>query len=209
MPNWCSNSIAFYQEDGGSDRLAKFYADINRTYGLLRGGKPKHAESPDWAGHFLKDHGVDVENLYTRGFLEYYEIEETHVRIDMETAWGPIPELYTEMAKVYDLKFVYCASEPGSEVYVNTDKEGRFFADRYMLDSFSVKDLEIDKKALSQYGEALKKIEDESQYFDSLEDLLEFFADFNFGATDFAGLKEKLGELDVKIYEYEGEENAA
>ena len=203
MPNWCSNALAFYQEDGGSDRMAQFYADISRTFGLMRGEKPKHSENPDWAGHFLKDHGVDVENMYTRGFVQHYEIDKTHVRIDIETAWGPIPELYDEMAKLYDLKYVYCAEEPGSEVYINTDSEGRFFVERYYLDSFSVNDLEIDQESLSKYGDALEKMEDESHYFDSLEDLLDFFKDFHFRVSTFAGLKKKLSKLDVNIYEFE------
>ena len=36
----------------------------------------------------------------------------------------------------YDNKidFVHCSEEPGFEIYVNTDTDGRFFSDQYHLD---------------------------------------------------------------------------
>ena len=75
MPNWCNNSIAFYQEDDGSDMLAAFFADVQKyqNYRDPETGKPS-----DWVGHWLNSSRVDTNILYCRGFFIDCEIMNRH-----------------------------------------------------------------------------------------------------------------------------------
>ena len=50
MPNWCSNSIAFYQEDGGNCLLEAFYTDIQKYQNYK---DPETGKLSDWVGHWL------------------------------------------------------------------------------------------------------------------------------------------------------------
>ena|GEM_PF-6433852 len=83
----------------------------------------------------------------------------------METAWGPLPEVWDLMAEKYNLSYVYCSEECGCAVYVNTDSEGRFFSDRYILDYFVVEftitnyDIDECKQKLDEINEIIRKLQ--------------------------------------------------
>ena len=84
MPNWCDNSIAFYQEGGGDTAvLAVFYADVQR---YMNYKDPKTGKHSSWIGHWLESKGIDTENLSVRCFFTDCELNEDHVRVDMESA---------------------------------------------------------------------------------------------------------------------------
>ena len=200
MPNWCNNSIAFYQEDGGNDRLPAFFADVQK---YTDHKDPETGESSNWVGHLLKANGIDTNSLYARGFFSCSEFCDNHVRVDMETAWAPLPEVYDLIAEKYNLRYVYIAEEPGCEVYVNTDTEGRFFSTRYLLNSFEIDDLELDRDILTEYGERLRELEDETLYFDSAKEVLETFGEFKFCVPDAEILNQRLGEFNLHVYEYD------
>jgi len=199
MPNWCSNSIAFYQEDGGNAMVEAFYADVQKYQDYKDPETGKHS---DWVGHWLQSNRINTENLYSRGFFSNCELNGNHVRVDMETAWAPLPEVWDLMADKYELVYVYISEESGCEVYVNTDSEGRFFTTRYMLNYFDVDDLELDAGTMAEYGERLRKIGSETTYYDSWDEVLDDFKEFGFKADDVDGLNERLTQFGVRVYEY-------
>jgi len=202
MPNWCSNSIAFYQEDGGTAMLEAFYSDIQKyqNYKDPETGKPS-----DWVGHWLESNRVDTKNLYTRGFFSNIELNADYVRVDMETAWAPLNEVWDLMADKYELAYVYIAEEPGCEVYVNTDYEGRFFTTRYMLHCFDVDDLGLDDETMAEYGERLREFEDETFYFESWDEVEREFEAFGFNTADLESLNNKLATFNIRVHEYSSE----
>ena len=202
MPNWCSNSIAFYQEDSGTAMLEAFYADIQKYQDYK---DPETGKVSDWVGHWLESNRINTDNMYTRGFFTNCELNTDHVRVDMETAWGPINEVWDLMADKYDLAYVYIADEPGFEVYVNTDGEGRFFATRYMMHYFEVDQLGLDTDTLAEFGERLREFEKETLYFDSWDDVAEEFEVFGFSFSDLDGLNKRLESFNIRVYEYSGE----
>ena len=202
MPNWCSNSIAFYQEDGGSAMLEAFYMDIQKYQDYT---DPETGKLSDWVGHWLQSNKVDTDDLYARGFFSNCELNPEHVLIHMETAWAPLPEVWDLMAEKYDLAYVYISEEPGCEVYVNTDGAGRFFSTRYMMNYFVVDDLCLDAGTMAEYGERLREFSGETHYFDSWEDVADAFEVFGFGAADLDELNERLAMLWLRVYEYSGE----
>ena len=185
MPNWCWNSVAFYQEDGGNAMVEAFYADIQK-YQDYR--DPETGKLSDWVGHWLQSNRVDTDNLYTRGFFTNCELNGNHVRVDMETAWSPLPEVWDLMAEKYELAYVYISEEPGNAVYVNTDSTGKFFSTRYMMHGFDVEDLGLDAGTMAEFGERLREIGGDTQYFDSWEVVAEAFEGFGFGAVELEGL---------------------
>lgn len=199
MPNWCGNSIAFYQEDGGSAMIGAFYADVQKYQDYK---DPETGQISDWVGHWLRSNRVDTDTLYTRGFFISCELYDDHVRVDMRTAWEPLPEVWDLMAGKYELAYVYIAEEPGCGVYINTDAAGRFFTSRYMLNCFDVDDMELDAGTMAEFGERLREIGGETSYFDSWEDVADTFEGFGFGAGDLEGLNERLSPFNIRVYEY-------
>jgi hypothetical protein len=120
----------------------------------------------------------------------------------METAWGPLPEIWDLMAEKYALEYVYISEECGCSVYVNTDSAGRFFATRYLLDYFDVDDLELDSAVLQEYGERLREFGAETRHYDSFDEVLHDFAAFGFAADDVDELNQHLEKFNIMVHEY-------
>jgi hypothetical protein len=123
----------------------------------------------------------------------------------METAWSPLPEVYEKFAEKYGLSFVYIAEECGCEIYVNTDVEGRFFTDRYILDYFEVEGLELDDETLAECGARLKALAENTHYYDAFEYVVKDFKDFGFVATDIESLNKHLERFNLTVHEYASE----
>jgi hypothetical protein len=123
----------------------------------------------------------------------------------METAWNPLPEVYEKFAEKYGLSFVYIADEPGCEIYVNTDIEGKFFTDRYILDYFEVEGLELDTETLTEYGEQLKALAENTHYYESFDDVMKDFKGFGFFATDIESLNKNLERFNITVHGYTAE----
>jgi len=202
MPNWCCNSIAFYREDGGNAILEAFYADIQKYKDYK---DPETGRTSDWIGHWLQSKRINTDNLYCRGFIVNCELNTDHVRVDMDTAWSPLPEVWDLMAEKYELAYVYIAEEPGCEIYVNTDYGGRFFSTRYMMNCFDIDHLGLDANTIVEYGERLREISGDTMYFDSFEDVSETFEDFGFKVDNVDSLNERLTIFGIKVYEYSSE----
>jgi hypothetical protein len=201
MPNWCSNVIAFYQEDGGNYLLAAFYADIQK----FNDYKNADGNSSEWIGHWLQSNKVDTEEMYSRGYFTDCELFDDHVRVYMETAWSPIPEVWDVMAGKYGLRYVYVAEECGCEVYVNTDIYGRFFTERYIINCFDVCDLELPADVEAEYGDRLKEVGEETGYFDSFGDVMDTFKVFGVRAKNIEELNEFLQRFKIRVHEYRAE----
>jgi hypothetical protein len=201
VPNWTSNSIAFYQEDGGKDLLEAFYTDIERYQNFADvNGSPSN-----WCGHYLIASKINPDDLSCRGFFTNCELHSNHVRIDMETAWSPLPEVYEKFAEKYGLSFVYIAEECGSEIYVNTDVDGKFFTDRYILDYFEIEGLELDEETLSDFGGRLKALAENTYYYETFEGVMVDFKGFGFIATDIESLNKHLERFNLTVHEYTAE----
>lgn len=122
MPNWCSTSVVLKGE-----RAAEFYKDLTKALEE----KPEKGADKNWIGHLFVYKGIDCSKINARSFVQYKELEDNYVRLDNEDAWGPKTEVYNKIAEMYNLTYVYIAEEPGCQVFINTDKSGDFFSDRY------------------------------------------------------------------------------
>jgi len=202
MPNWCNNSIAFYHADSRNDLLGGFFADAQKFQDYI---DPETGETSNWIGYWLKSREVDADNLYCRGFINYSELTPNHVHVYMDTAWSPLPEVWDILAEQYGLSYVYIAEECGCEVYVNTDTEGRFYSDRYILNYFDIDELYLDDETLTEYGERLRELSGETIYFESWSNVERTFKDFEFDVTSLKSLNEKLDKFNLHVYEFSAE----
>ena len=200
MPNWCGNSVAFYQKNQGTTMIEAFYADIQKYQHYK---DPETNDSSSWVGHWLESNRVDTKNLYARGYINNCELHSDHVRIDMETAWGPLTEVWDLMADKYDLAYVYISEEPGCEVYVNTDIVGMYFTTRYQLNYFEIENLDVDTRTLAAHDDLLQKICEETMYFDSWEEVVDIFKPLVFEFEDIDVLNRRLEVLGISVYQYD------
>ena len=79
-------------------------------------------------GQLVKALGKNPEEMECRGELTELVREGDTLRMTFETAWTPCYEVTQLMKAVYpSLRIFYKAEEPGCEVYLKNDAEGKYF----------------------------------------------------------------------------------
>lgn len=165
MPNWCANSIAIFDASktpNGARQLQNLYLAIAGVGAYVDTGKDEKKElkeiskdyyesdgagefSNGWMGQLLLETGIatrigDPLLSDSRGFLSSQPLWEEdpipHIRIEIETAWGPKENVLRTLVDKYDcLDFVYRAEECGIGIYINTDVDHIFFSEEYRVDA--------------------------------------------------------------------------
>lgn len=133
MANWASTS---YVIEGSKEDVSKVYKVIDD---FMQGRKKPLTEtaSDDWEGNVVKALGATDKQMkkYLRGFIEYYDFDGQVLRIDAEEAWGAT-DFYEVLSELMpDLTIYYIVEEPGCEVYATNDAEGKYFSDRFYVES--------------------------------------------------------------------------
>ena len=107
-----------------------------------------------WLGCLVTILGGNWKNIYCRGKIIDFSLDDGILSIETETAWGEMDEVRHFIEKVYPaLKIYYYEEECGCEIYQTNDSHGHFFSSRYIFDD--------------QDGEGM-------EYFDKPETLLAF-----------------------------------
>lgn len=162
MPNWCWNSTVFYGDSKkiyeiGSEVLSKFLQNTKE-------GKDTHLDTLLNALGCPQEILNDREKGYwVRAWIQNVALEEDGtLMINYESAWNPCYEVIDSILEEYQptIKQVTQAEECGNCVYINTDREGLYFKDKYYLD--------IEKEGRSN----------DLKYFETLEDAIKEFKDF-------------------------------
>ena len=83
--------------------------------------------------------GKNPEEVECRGVWTDLECVENTLRVTFETAWTPCYEVTQLMKTIFpSLRIYYKAEEPGCEVYLKNDAEGKYFpeteADGHLFD---------------------------------------------------------------------------
>lgn len=158
MPNWCYNETIFY----GDER--KIYEIGTKLLEVFE-------KSEDKQIHFsiLFDIlGCSNDNQPSvRAWINGVTLEDNGtLYINYESAWNPIIESLNEVLEKYQptLKQVTQCEECGNGIYINTDKEGLYFTDRYILD-------------ISIFGDDEERFND-FKYFVTLEGAIKEFKEF-------------------------------
>lgn len=135
MANWAYTN---YVIEGTKETLNKIYDAIQH---------PDTSEGDEgWEGGILKALGItwkesqpDGSGYYMRGFIQEDTISfneaENSLSFSAEEAWGA-----TDFHKVLeenfpDIKVFYVVEEENEDIYATNDKEGKYFPDRFYVDT--------------------------------------------------------------------------
>lgn len=186
MANWASTS---YVIEGSKEEVSKVYQVIDD---FMNGRKQPVSEtaSEGWEGNIVKTLGATDKQMkkYLRGFIQYYDFDGHVLRIDAEEAWGAT-DFYEVLAELMPNLIIYfCVEEPGCEIYATNDAEGKYFADRFYVES------SVDNNY-------------DYEYFTEKEDAMNYVAELmgrqNVTKEDLDKWNEEQEDYDVYIYLHE------
>jgi hypothetical protein len=120
MANIC---ITNYVIEGEKKELDALYETMKK---LQESGAS--VEYATGLGLLVEALGKDPNEVMCRGGWTELEREGDILRMTFETAWTPCYEVTQLMKAVYpSLRIFYKAEEPGCEVYLKNDAEGKYF----------------------------------------------------------------------------------
>ncbi len=193
MANVCSDKVVFFPNgDTAEDALSRLKEDLLICYPSIE----SHADTG--LDLLLEQLDIPTDGIYLRGDVIYMSIEDTHISVDLKTAWYPLYEAYRKIAEYYGLDFVLCAEEPGGHIFINTDVYGTYLDVRYRI----LLELEADA-AGTAYERMLKEESDAEIYFSQEADMLEWFAKYGISADSYDELESKLDADYVHIDLYD------
>ena len=112
MANICTTN---YVIEGEKNELDALYETMKKLQGQ------------DLA-QLVKALGKNPDEVMCRGEWSDLERQGDTLRVIFETAWTPCYEVTTLMKEAYpSLRIFYKAEEPGCEVYLKNDAEGKYF----------------------------------------------------------------------------------
>ena len=176
MPNWCTSRCGFFCADEHKNELARLYKNLSAV--LETPSEVKNGFELGWLGKVAIHHGLDWQEYSCRGTIEElgeFEPGDNFFTLDSETAWAPTVELWEAVIAQYEgVSFIYIAEEPGSDIFVNTDVEGRYFTDRYLIDIFGNGPIPESWYEGKEKPDCLEIRE----YFENFDDIADYCADF-------------------------------
>ena len=132
MPNWCYSS---YVIEGKKKELQSLYSKMNRLE-KRRKSLVENAFGKTWLGNLVTLLEADWNKVYCRGSWSDLEYDGEILRFNTETAWGPMGEVFRLIKKTYpSLHIYYSCEEDGNCVYCSNDVNGRYFHDRYKVET--------------------------------------------------------------------------
>lgn len=136
MANWCDTTIAFYSQD--KTQLEALHTAISNRI---------HEDC--WLGNICTYHGFSPADYSCRSQINYIgEISQDkdnywYFLVDQEDAWDPHTSVWEDVLDMYyrEVEFEYRSEEAGCGIFVNSDSEGYYFPERFIVDAY-VKDTE-------------------------------------------------------------------
>ena len=124
MPNICTT---YYVIEGRKNELDELYRIMKELQDMEQ-PLVKNGLGPTWLGCLVKALGKNPEDVLCRGIWIELEHQNDKLLMVFETAWTPCYEVTQLMKTVYpSLRIYYKAEEPGCEVYLKNDAEGKYF----------------------------------------------------------------------------------
>ena len=121
-----------------------------------------------WLGCLVAKLGGNWKDIYCRGQIIDFSLDDGVLSVTTETAWSQMTEVRDYIQKKYpSLEIFYYEEESGWGIYQTNDREKRFFPQRYILDDFEgdgpkyYNDTDSLLKAASEiFGKELKTMAD-------------------------------------------------
>ena len=126
MPNICTTN---YVIEGKQEELDALYQKMKELQEMEQ-PLVENKLGPTWLGCLVKALGRNPENVLCRGIWIELERQDDRLLMTFETAWTPCYEVTQLMKTVYpSLRIYYKAEEPGCELYLKNDADGKYFAE--------------------------------------------------------------------------------
>ena len=149
MANWCSNFIAIYKTEGS--QKAKAEQELKELYIKIKSlgtpstvySDPMYKDYQGWYGMLGIIGGGNLDDIDCRGTIEdvtwnvknLLGFNESWIKLYTTTAWDPQMEIIDLMLEKYpNLRYEYQSEECGNEIYINTDTNGTYLSERYVID---------------------------------------------------------------------------
>ena len=130
MANYCDTS---YVVEGNKEELDNLY---NTMYKLQNMEQPlvENGFGTTWLGCLITELGGNREDYYCKGEWACLERQGDTIKFSTESAWQPpFDTIGLLQEKFPSLSFYFIAEEPGCEVFLKNDKEGKYFPENYLL----------------------------------------------------------------------------
>lgn len=131
MPNWAYTT---YKIKGSEKEVAALHKTIQdleqREESLIPNGFGKL-----WLGNLVHALGGDWNDIYCRGHILDYSLENGILKINTETAWGEMSDVrhFIEQ-KSPSLQIFFQTEECGMCIFQTNDATGEVFPERWLLD---------------------------------------------------------------------------
>ena len=131
MANWAYTS---YRIVGKAEEVQNLYSKLQELQNMEEPLEP-NSWGTLWLGCLVTILGGNWNEIYCRGHIINFSLDDGILSIETETAWGEMDEVRHFIEKVYSaLKIYYYEEECGCEIYQTNDSHGHFFTSRYILD---------------------------------------------------------------------------
>ncbi|SDF66305.1 hypothetical protein SAMN04244560_01044 [Thermoanaerobacter thermohydrosulfuricus] len=172
MSDWCCTEVIF--EGKNTKKLYKDWENALKK-------NPEDRDYP-WLG-FLFETWKDKEEIdvyINKIFVDDYEFdkEKNILTFRINEPYEPHFDVYDLISQKYKLKYYLLATEPANRVFINTDKEKKYFSETYYFELW-FSDEEIETKLF----EKLKKL-NEIRYIEDFETIKELLEEYGVEAED-------------------------
>ena len=167
MPNWATTN---YVIEGNPESLKKISDAI--LHPTCEPGSDK-----SWEGNVLKTLSptLDLSKRYTRGFISDVPSFDKVLAFSAEEAWG-VTDFDDVLTVLFDdINVYWMTEEPGMEVYQTNDAKGKYFTDRFFVDT-------------------AQNDSYESEYFETEKEVYEWLTDITQGKVKTKADVEKFNE---------------
>lgn len=164
MPNWAYTS---YRIVGKKEEVQDLHSKIQQLQNMEE-SLVENGFGNLWLGNLITILNCNWKDIYCRGKIIDFSLDDGVLSIETETAWSEMEEVRHYIEKVYPtLKIYYYEEECGCEIYNTNDRHGHFFSQRYVFDDQDGEGMEYFDKpetllafASRAMGKKLKTIED-------------------------------------------------
>lgn len=148
MPNWCDTQIIFDVEKEEDlpllvdfhDKLTNFYFNDEKRKEFKNDPKNKNS-SFSWIGNTQKIWNFISKTTYPRGFIQdIQDIDDKYFYLNQQDAWSEHIGIWMEIIKnFYDdkIKMYFIAEELGNCLFESNDYNGKYFIDKYVIDTYA------------------------------------------------------------------------
>lgn len=134
MPNWAYTN---YVLEGDLKEVESLKSKLDELKAMQEPLVPNGFGNL-WLGCIVTVLGGDWNKVYCRGSIYDYYIEDGALRLNVESAWNECTETRLLFQQRYpNLRIYYSTEEPGMEIYQTNDLDGKYFPDRYIIDTES------------------------------------------------------------------------